>query len=152
MAKLLHKPLEYDPIIDGLFIGTNACCITHFELMLLAKGISADLSLEKKHLDLPVGVDYFVWLPVKDHTAPSAEQLRFGVSVIQNWVRLGIKAYIHCHNGHGRAPTLVAAYLIAKGKTAAQAIAYVTSKRRGSHINAAQRRALQHFAKFIRSS
>ena len=54
--------------------------------------------------------------------------------------------YVHCKNGHGRAPTLVAAYLTRKGKPPAEAEAFIKSKRPSIHLEEAQRAALRYFS------
>ncbi len=60
---------EYNKILPSVFLGTNQCCIVHFKKELIRKGITADLSLESEKLDAAWGAKYFLWLPVKDHTA-----------------------------------------------------------------------------------
>jgi hypothetical protein len=140
-----HPELDYHYITAGIYIGTNQCCQTHFNEELLTEGISADISLEDGRLDQPFGVKFYVWLPVKNHAAPSQEQLEFGVAVLEQLVRLKKKVYVHCKNGHGRAPTLVAAYLMKRGKTAEKAVAMIKNKRSSVHIETAQREALRTF-------
>ncbi len=138
--------LEYNYITDGIYIGTNQCCQMHFDEMLLkGEGITADISLEEDRLDAPFGVDFYVWIPIKNHTAPSSDQLEFGVSTLEKLVALGRKVYVHCKNGHGRAPTLVAAYLVRKGKNAEEAEAFVKSKRPSMHLEEIQRAAIRSF-------
>jgi protein tyrosine phosphatase len=141
------KELEYNEITDGIFIGTNQCCQTHFDKKLSKEGITADISLEEDRRDAPFGVDFYIWMPVQNHTAPEHEQLEFGVSVLEKLVSIGKKIYVHCKNGHGRAPTLVAAYLIKKGKNPAEAEAYIKSKRPTMHLEDVQREALVDFSK-----
>jgi len=141
------KELEYKEIADGIYIGTNQCCQTHFDEELKKKGITADISLEEDRLDAPFGVDFYIWMPVQNHTAPKYDQLEFGVSVLEKLVSMGKKVYVHCKNGHGRAPTLVAAYLIKKGKTPAEAEALIKSKRPTMHLEDVQRQALEDFSK-----
>ncbi|HEX9664328.1 MAG TPA: hypothetical protein VGA49_00750 [Patescibacteria group bacterium] len=41
--KIKHNDLEYNQIDSYIYIGTNACCGTHFEEKLLTKGIRADI-------------------------------------------------------------------------------------------------------------
>jgi len=134
---------EYNKITEYLYLGTNQCCQIHFKKELLNKGIRADISLEGEKIDAPFGVDYYLWLPVKDHTAPSQKQLRAGVAFIENLIKNKVKIYIHCQRGHGRAPTLVAAYLISKGKTIKQAIDFIKKKRPVIHPNKVQVNALR---------
>lgn len=141
--------INYDHIIDGMYIGTNQCCQTHFEEQLLALGISADLSLEEERLDAPFGVDTYVWIPIKNHTPPSSDQFEFGVATLEKLVELKKKIYVHCKNGHGRAPTLVAAYLITKGKTVDEAVSFIKLKRPSIHLQDAQIEALKTFERTL---
>jgi len=141
------KELEYNEIIDGIFVGTNQCCQTHFDEQLKNQGIMADISLEEDRLDAPFGVDFYVWMPVKNHVAPTENQLDFGVSVLQKLVAMDKKIYVHCKNGHGRAPTLVAAYLVEKGKSPEEAEVFIKTKRPTIHLEEVQRQALREFSK-----
>ncbi len=149
MNHIFKKGLNYNHIADGIYIGTNQCCQTHFDELLLKDGISADISLEEDRVDAPFGVDFYIWIPVKDHAAPTPNQLEFGVSVLEKIVAMGKKVYVHCKNGHGRAPTLVAAYLIKNGKSFEEAIALIKSKRPSVHFGEAQKKALQDFTQSI---
>ena len=137
---------EYNYITDGIYIGTNQCCVTHFDEMLQKEGIRADISLEEDHVDMPFGVDFYTWIPIVNHTAPTQEQLEFGVTVLAKMVALGKKVYVHCKNGYGRAPTLVAAYLIREhGKSVDEALEIIKAKRPTIHIADVQREALHAF-------
>ena len=49
-------------------------------------------------------------------------------------------------NGHGRSPTLVAAWFISRGKTLAQAIALIKRKRPEIHLEKSQIAALKQFS------
>lgn len=138
---------EYSQITPYLFLGTDMCCQAHFRKELLGKGIAADVSLREKHIDTPFGVSYFLWLPTKDHYAPSQQQLLVGATAIDQLIRQRIKVYVHCKAGHGRSPTLVAAYFILKGSSAKEAVAAVRRKRPGIHPTAAQLLALKKFEK-----
>lgn len=140
---------EYNQIANNIFIGTNMCCQTHFDEKLIKIGITADISLEKEHLDNPQGVDYFLWLPVTDHTAPQQDQLKLGVTTITQLVALNKKIYIHCKNGHGRAPTLTAAYFISTGKSVEEAITLIKEKRPSIHLDDVQIQSLEKFAQSL---
>ncbi len=143
--------LDYSVITPNITIGTNACCSAHFAEDLLAKGIRADISLEETSIDSPFGVDFYVWLPTKDHEAPTQEKLAFGVAALGFFIDRGITCYVHCKNGHGRATTLVAAYLIGEGKMSADdAVSLVEKRRNGAHIEPAQRAALAEFERLYR--
>jgi len=142
-----HK-LDYNYITDGVYIGTNQCCQTHFEEKLKKKGIVADISLEEERIDAPFGVYFYAWIPVKNHAAPKQEQLEFGVSTLERLVSMGKKVYLHCKNGHGRAPTMMAAYLIkTRGMSAKDAEKFVKKQRPSMHLERVQREAIKKFAK-----
>lgn len=137
--------LEFNQITEYIYIGTNACCQTHFDGQLLGLGIAADISLEDEKLDSPFGIKFFLWLPVKNHTAPSRAQLKVGAAFLEILVKMKKKIYVHCQNGHGRAPTLVAAYLIKNGKSVDEAIGFIKTKRQAIHLEASQKAALAEF-------
>lgn len=143
---VLGDHLEYNQITDYIYIGTNQCCQINVAQELLQEGIRAIVSLEEDRSDTPFGVDYYLWLPTTNDKAPTQAQLNVGVAAITELVRSKQKTYVHCMLGHGRAPTLVAAYLISTGLTVDQAVAQVVARRPVVHLNDAQRGALQEFA------
>lgn len=142
-----HKKTNFSQITPYIYIGTNFCCQTHFDKKLLAMGITTDISLEDTRVDTPFGVSTYLWLPVKDHYAPSLYQLQMGADCIDNAVKNKQKVYIHCKNGHGRAPSLVAGYFIHKGKNMKDAVALIASKRPEIHLWESQIQALKKFEK-----
>jgi len=151
----VHKDevvLNYDYIADGIYVGSNQCCVMGLDAVLKKEGIAADISLEEARLDQPFGVEAYLWMPIKNHTAPTPDQLSLGVRTLQTLVEQGKKVYVHCQNGHGRAPTMVVAYLISKGQGVDEAIALVTEKRPAAHLQAVQRTALENFSHSLRNS
>ncbi len=122
------------------------CCQLGFDKELLSKGIKADISLEEDRVDTPTGVDYFLWLPTKDKEAPSNDKLTLGVETLDFLINKNIKVYIHCKNGHGRAPTLYLAYLIKKGMSVSDAIKFLKEKRPVIHLTKNQTEALRSFS------
>ena len=138
--------LDYSKITDTLYLGTNACCQIHFDKELLAKGITSDISLEEERLDSPMGVDFFLWLPTKDHTPPSKTNLELGIQTLAFCERNRLPCYVHCKNGHGRGTTLIAAYLMrSRNMTADQALNFIKRRRPTIHLEESQRRALRRF-------
>src|SRR5258706_7165461 len=125
---LNHKGFDYSQIDENFFIGTDMCCQLGFDRELLTKSVRADISLEEDRVDAPNGVDYFLWLPTIDHEAPSSDKLTLGIQALEFFIERSIKVYIHCHNGHGRAPTLFIAYLIKHGMKVDEALKYLQSK------------------------
>lgn len=146
-----HKGFDYDQIDSEVFIGSNMCCQVGFRRELLTKNVRGDISLEEVRVDAPMGVDYFLWLPTKDHTAPSPDKLTLGVHTLDFLISRKIKVYVHCMNGHGRAPTLFAAYLIKKGMGVDEAIKYLQSKRPSTHLTAAQQEGLRTYKKSLKT-
>ncbi|MFA5954927.1 MAG: dual specificity protein phosphatase family protein [Patescibacteria group bacterium] len=142
----LCSRLEYNQITDNIYVGTNQCCQTHFDESLKVLGLTADLSLEENRIDEPFGVEFYLWLPVIDLTAPSPDQFVIGVQFLKTLVSLNRKVYVHCQMGHGRAPTIVAAYLISQGRSVSEAIAFIKERRPVIHLEDVQVVALQEYA------
>lgn len=142
-----HVKFNYSKITEHIFLGTNFCCKLHFDEELLKKGITTDISLEEESLEHPFGVKYFLWLPTKNYHAPTQPQLLLGAVTIDLLTETGANVYIHCKSGHGRAPTLVAAYFISQGKTLKEAINLVKDKRPEMHLTQKQIEALKKFEK-----
>lgn len=142
-----HEPqLDYSFIADGIYVGTNACCIDHLAQMLRDEGITVDISLESEKLDQPFGVEAYLWLPTEDHASPSTDQLAIGTAFIAQAVALHKKTYVHCKNGHGRAPTLAAAYFLSRGKTLDETLALIKSQRPSVHLQDSQIESLRQLA------
>ncbi len=141
------KNIDYSHITDGIYIGTNQCCQTHFDEELRKEGIEADISLEEERIDAPFGIQFYTWLPIKNHEAPTDEQFDFGVAILGKLVAMKKKIYVHCKNGHGRAPLLVAAHLVSTGKTPEEALSLITSARPATHLNDLQMTSLKNFQK-----
>lgn len=107
------------------------------------------MSLEAEEIDSPFGVDFFTWIPVNDHTPPTMDQLEFGVSTLTKLIQMNKKIYVHCKHGHGRAPTMVAAYFISEGAEVSEAVARIKEKRPVIHLEESQVKALGEFKKTV---
>ncbi|HWQ99848.1 MAG TPA: dual specificity protein phosphatase family protein [Candidatus Methylomirabilis sp.] len=141
-----HVMMDVSRITENVYVGTNACCQVHYTRMLLDKGVAHDLSLEGERVDAPYGVESYLWLPTPDHTAPTRQSLDLGIAYIREVIRSGGKVFIHCTNGHGRAPTMAAAWLISQGRSVDEAVSTVRAGRKEIHIEPAQMEALKMFA------
>ncbi len=137
-----HAVMDVSRITDQIYVGTNACCQMHYATLLVRRGITHDLSLEGERVDAPYGVDSYLWLPTPDHTAPTNMSFRLGLNYIDTAIRNGGKVFIHCTNGHGRAPTMAAAWFVKEGMGVDDAISILREGRPEIHIEPAQRRAL----------
>lgn len=80
------------------------CCALHSQT-LIKLGFDADIDLEENRAEEPPRVKIYLWLPTPDSQAPTLSQLKAGVSLITAQVQANSKIYLHCKNGHGRAPT-----------------------------------------------
>lgn len=136
----MEHSFDFSQITPLIYIGQNTCCKTHFDASLLSLGVRADISLEQERLDHPFGVDVFLWLPTKDKTAIANTQAQIGIDTLHRLEKEGVPCYVHCKNGHGRAPTLVAAFFMDRdGISADDAIARIKQKRPAIHLEDAQR-------------
>ncbi len=150
----LSKPdkhaTDYSHITDNIYIGSDLCegmsCPVHgTEFEELGILIELNLSAEKKEVP-PDGIDIYSWIPIGDKHAPTQGQLDIGTAIINEAVKNGKKVYVHCKNGHGRSPTMVAAYMIRYlGRNVDEAVAEILNHRNEVHLEFSQREALGKF-------
>ena len=87
-----------------------------------------------------------VSVPVPDMSSPSERQLDHLISTIRKANASGMAVAIHCTAGLGRTGTVLAAYFIANGLSAREALMKVRALRPGSVETAEQERTIEHFA------
>lgn len=142
---------DHSKITENIYIGSDLCqgkiCPVHSEeFKKLGVCVELNLSAEKKEIP-PDDIDIYAWLPVVDGYAPGEDQLVLGTAIINVAVNNGNIVYVHCKNGHGRSPTMLAAYFIRyKGMGVDEAIELLKSKRPEVHIEDLQKKALDKFA------
>lgn len=147
---------DYSQITEEIFIGSDLCkglwCPIHSEVF-VKLGIAAEINLEIERDETPTpGVDAYLWLPTPDNQAPSMNQLMLGSAAICEMVRINKKVYVHCKMGHGRSPTVVAAYLIRYEQMGVEkAIETIKIKRPEIHLEEVQKQALAAFEKECKS-
>jgi len=90
-------------------------------------------------------------IPVKDYHAPTLDQLEQFVGLIET-LPSGAKTIVHCEGGTGRTGTFAAAYWVAKGLTASEAIARVRKARPQAIETPEQEAVLGEFASRHRRS
>jgi hypothetical protein len=144
-ARKKHVLMDISKITDQIFVGTNSCCQAHYTKMLIRAGVLHDLSLEGEQVDSPFGVESYLWLPTPDHTAPNDRNFKLGVNYIATVLAGGGKVFIHCTNGHGRAPTMAAAWFVSQGMTVQDAVERIKEKRPEIHIEPSQMKALKYW-------
>ena len=147
-----HVDMELSKITENIYVGTNMCCNMHFQ-KLNDFGFDIDIDLEEERQEHPEKVKIYLWLPTTDKTAPTLKQLKAGVALIDQAVNNNEKVYVHCMNGHGRAPTLVAAYFIYHHKMMVnEAIDLVKQKRPEIHLEPAQIDMLEDYKKYCQDN
>lgn len=145
-----HPKFDLSQITEFVFLGTNLCCLNRSHIqILLDLGVTAEIDLEKERQDAAPGVAVYLWLPVVDKTAPSMDQLAAGVALIENTTKRGKRVFVHCQYGHGRSPTLIAAYLISQGKTVIEAIGTIKAARPEIHLEDSQMQLLGEYYEVV---
>ncbi len=114
---------------------------------ILESGIQAVLSLTER----PVGGDpaqhgvIVLHVPLIDFGTPSMDDLRRAVEWIDEQLAADRAVAVHCMAGQGRTGTVLAAWLVAQGQSADEAIRTVRKLRPGSVETHGQVRAIQQF-------
>ncbi len=85
--------------------------------------------------------------PLEDMEAPTQDQLDRCVSAIERATERNMGVAVHCGAGMGRTGTVLAAYLVAKGQSASNAIAKIRRLRPGSVETDDQVAAVELFAR-----
>ena len=89
-----------------------------------------ELPLHKTLID-EFGFEY-KHIPVADLTSPTQEQIEEFVTFVNNLISSKKKIVVHSDAGIGRTGTMLACYLVNKGRSAKNAITEVRKKRPGS--------------------
>lgn len=98
---------------------------------LAQRGITAAVSMRGEYDDRGEGFlpPRYLHLPTVDNHAPTLEHLRQGVAFITDEVQRGGQVYIHCWEGVGRGPTMLAAYFVSTGMKPSEAWAKIKAVR-----------------------
>lgn len=86
-----------------------------------------------------------VHVPVEDMAAPSDRQFEVILETIRKANQSGLGAAVHCAAGRGRTGTVLAAYFVAQGLGAREAIDKVRELRPGSIETTEQARAVEAY-------
>jgi protein-tyrosine phosphatase len=114
------------------------------------RGIDAVINLRAEFDEHEAGFgpddEHYCYLPTPDGFPPSVEDLHEGVTFMRERIAEGEAVYVHCWEGVGRAPTLVAAYLVSTGLTPSEAWGKLKALRPFIRPTAAQLWAVDQFA------
>lgn len=141
---------DYSVVTESIVLGSDFCngrgCKEHEdEFKKLGITSEINLSAEKKETP-PEDIESYMWMPIVDGYAPSEERFDIGTAAINESVENKRTIYVHCTNGHGRSPTLVAAYLIRYKKLSVEdALDSVKKKRSEIHVEDTQKEALNKY-------
>jgi protein-tyrosine phosphatase len=120
---------------------------------LAQRGITGVINLRQEH-DYRAHLDgaalRYLYLPTVDNTALSPEHLTQGVAFLREELGKGGKVYVHCWEGLGRSPTLVAAYLVSTGQTPDEAWETIRRVRPFIRPTRPQREGLAAYAEALR--
>jgi atypical dual specificity phosphatase len=94
------------------------------------------------------GIDH-LHLPVVDYTAPTLEQLDDFVTLTSAELWRGGRVTVHCAGGRGRTGTFLAAWFVAGGMSAAEAIEHVRALRPGSIETTCQLDVIAEYADLL---
>lgn len=111
-------------------------------------GITSVLSLTERAPPEIVAAGFqHLELPIRDFHPPTPGQLDAAVSFLEKTVNSGGACAVHCGAGLGRTGTVIAAWLVRRGRSAREAIAEVRRRRPGSVETPEQEAAIEAFAK-----
>lgn len=138
--------LQFSQITPQLYLGPQYG--RYGKRTLEQAGITASVSMRAEFDDAAHDLDFaqYRYLPTVDNTAPSLAHLREGADFIARVIAEEGSVYVHCGSGVGRAPTMVAAYLISTGASVDEAIARIQAARPFVRVLPGQVERLREFA------
>ncbi len=127
--------LHFSKVENGIYFGGRLSKIGI--LYLRIRKIKVVLNLRAEFDDEKLGLKGFKYshVPIEEFQGASISQLLEAIQIIHAGSRNGERIYVHCAEGIGRAPNIVAGYLISSGLTVDQAISRLKKVRPFIQLN-----------------
>jgi atypical dual specificity phosphatase len=151
-GRLFGRPMNFSFIDEKVAGSAGPLRKKEVDWMKHKKGIGAILSVREGPLEAGwVKGLHYLNVPVRNHFAPTLDQLRECVNFMLIETETGKKTTVHCAAGLGRTGAVLAAYLCNKyGLSSQEAIAQVRAKRRGS-IEKSQEQVIAEYCNDLKS-
>lgn len=133
-------------VIEDELVAFSAFALSDLD-DLREQGICAIVSLTERFPPELAGEPGFdtLHLPIEDMTAPDIDQIAQFVNFVDRQVGRGCAVGVHCLAGLGRTGTMIACYLVTRGRSAQEAIAEVRRARPGSVQTELQEQAVRRW-------
>jgi protein-tyrosine phosphatase len=146
--KLTGKPIwRFSWITPQILLGGQPARRLLLQLKIL--GVTGVINLREEYdyaAEVGPGNFDYLYLPTKDNTAPSIEHLNRGVAFMREHLEKNGSVYIHCWEGLGRSPTMLAAYFVSTGLTPQAAWEKIRQVRPFIRPNSLQIKQIEQFA------
>jgi len=131
-------------ITENIWIGSGDL-IGAQDKRILELRFDIDVDVEEYPHEYIPEVKSIIIFPVGENKEITTDQLALGSAILNEAAKLDLTAYVRSPAGRGRAPTLVAAYLITTGMNADQAMNFVRDRRGSVTFSKPQEEALRRF-------
>jgi len=144
-------PEEFSWVVPGVVAAMSRPLDTRkaFEFF-KDENIDVVITLTESPLNLALveefGLEYH-HLPIRDFAAPRPEQVDRFVEIIEKARTAGRKVVVHCLAGRGRTGTMLACYLVSRGRSPEEALKEVRALRPGSVETKEQEQAVRAYAR-----